>query len=199
MTNMTKMKRKLNLLGLLVLVAVIICFSQFAFAIDQTQQAPAWQASDCIKKSQNTINYMQHKGLNTERVNDLLEDARLYLKQGDNNKVVEICDEINSMKETAILLTEDIDKTKLLIESAKDIGVDVNSIEEQLNSGIEEFEINNYEGAQLNIGQSSKNIKELLKIELKNLIGILDNLHSKTLSENLELEINLFEILSICL
>jgi hypothetical protein len=182
-------KIKMSSVSLFVLVFIVAYFSQFVLAANQTQQVPDWEASYAIKKSQNTINYMQHIGLNTERVNDLLESAKISFKLGDNNRVVEIGNEIAQLKETAILLRESINKTLLLIESAKSIELNAISIEEQLNLGIKEFEINNYEEAQIKVGKSLNDVKEILENELKNLLSILNSISNATISKNLELEI----------
>jgi tetratricopeptide (TPR) repeat protein len=185
------MNKKLYLIILLLTIIVLtLNFFEFVLALNQTiTQASIFQAQESIKKSQNAVNYMENLGLNTERVNDLLEEAKLFFKLEDYGRVVEIGKEINQLKETAILLSANIDKAKSLIESAKSIKLNVSSIEKQLSSGIEEFEINNYEEAQIKIDQSLNYVKEKLENESKNLISVLDNLNNKTIKKNITLNI----------
>ena len=108
-----------NFIRLFVLIAFITVISGPVLAANQTQQTTTGEASDAIKKSQNAINYMENLGLNTERVNDLLEDARISFDLRDFDRVVEIGNIIVQFKETAISLTEDIEKIKVLIKVRK--------------------------------------------------------------------------------
>ena len=95
------MHKKTNFIIFLVLLT--ICFSLLIFAdsvTSGTSGTPAWEASESLKQSKNAINYMQNLELNTERVNELLEDGKISEKLGDYDRVVEIGNKIKKLKET---------------------------------------------------------------------------------------------------
>lgn len=181
--------KKMNDIKKIMLLLLCLIIFNIVYAEEQSKIITANDAAESIKISINAINYMKNLGLGVERVNDLLEDAKISEKKGDYGRVVDISNQIIEFKETAISLTDKINELKSLNENAKSIGINTSSVEKLLEEGIVEFEINNYELAQENIDESLRRINEILRDELMSLNNVLNDLIDKLNFEEIEISI----------
>ncbi|MBS3130902.1 hypothetical protein J4212_00560 [Candidatus Woesearchaeota archaeon] len=158
-----------------------------ASAQNQSSVYTLAQAKESIKNSQNAVNYMQGLGLNTDYARDMLNDANIFLENGDYGSVIETGGSIMALRDDAVSLRKKISNSRELLEDGKKLSLNVSGIEELLNQGTADFEIGNYEASSPSIEKSLAGISSLLGKQLESLIPAADSLQNLASGQGIEL------------
>ena len=152
-----------NLVGAAVALSLLIAS---LFAVYAQTQASLSLAEASIEQSQNTINYLKTIGLSTQRLDDLLLEAKLSLEQRNYGRVISLGNEISSLKDTAINLQQEIAQIKIMLADGKNLSLNVSAAELSLQKSVLEFDIGNYEQATVLLGSTQTNLVLILEEEL---------------------------------
>ena len=149
-------------------------------------QASHDESASALKKSKNDVDHVASLGISIERFQDLLNDAEAYFKIGDYGKVLEISDEIASLKEQSIVLLNKIDFLDKLLSQASSIGINISYIYSEYNKSVELFESGNYEIAGPKLSNAEDRVNSIFESNYQQYADSLAALNKELLSAGIE-------------
>jgi len=194
--DIKKIDRK-KLKTFLIIFLLFIIFSSSVNAEKYTLD----DALKVIKDAEGVIAEMKETGLGTDYANHTLQEAKLSLSRNDYDAAVTQARYVFVIKEKALHINEMIDETESRIYELSSRGYDTSKANELFQTGLSEFESENYEEAEKLLNQAMDNLDEIERKEAlsKASESIFNKLKEAVIKNWLGLTISVFIILLISL